>query len=200
LSKRRAFFAPFTSHGNCTSTSVATAFHWVFLLSPRILRVRPSRPLTLCPPCLAWLAARVKSAPTRPPCLALLTSLLQPPPYDAHNAHPSAPCSLHLTAPGLVTTLQARSKVLCKGCHAYPRHAGSRGRCSCPGKIPDNFTMGLPTIITKPGKLFPASEGAWSPLKPTSARPLSCPLSYPRIYTLISDRSVRPPADCAGLL
>ena len=127
--KRRAFFAPFTSHGNCTSTSVATTFHWVLLLSPRILRVRPSRPLTLCPPCLAWLAARVKSAPTRPPCLALLTSLLQPPPYDAHNAHPSAPCSLHLTAPGLVTTLQARSKVLCKGCHAYPRHAGSWGRC-----------------------------------------------------------------------
>ena len=34
--------------------------------------------------------------------------------------------------------------------------------------------MSLPTIITKPGKLFPASEGAWSPLKPTSARPLSC--------------------------
>jgi hypothetical protein len=27
--------------------------------------------------------------------------------------------------------------------------------CSCPGKIPDNFTTGLPTIITKPGNLFP---------------------------------------------
>jgi hypothetical protein len=45
--------------------------------------------------------------------------------------------------------------------------------------------MGFPTIITIQGKLFPASEGAWSPLKPTSARPLSCLyhiLSYTRSF------------------
>jgi hypothetical protein len=129
LSNGRAFFAPFTPDGNPTSNSGATAFHRVLLLSPLILRVRPSRLPTICPSCLAWLVARVKAARTRPHCLAWLTSLLQPPPYHAHNTHPSALCSLHLTTPGLATTLQARSKMLCKGCNSYPPHAGSLTRC-----------------------------------------------------------------------
>jgi hypothetical protein len=122
-----AIFATFTSHGNCTSTSVATTFHWVLLLSSLILRARPSRPPTLCPPCLAWLVVLVKPARTRPPCLACLTFRLQSesPPYHAHNTHPSAPSGSHLTLPiVLPPTLQARSMVLCTGCRAFPRHAG----------------------------------------------------------------------------
>ena len=185
MSIRSKFFAPFTSHGNCTSTSVATTFHWVLLLSPRILRVRPSRPLTLCPPCLAWLAARVKSAPTRPPCLALLTSLLQPPPYDAHNAHPSAPCSLHLTAPGLVTTLQARSKVLCKGCHAYPRHAGSRGGA---GLTYASHLVLRPDVEV--GRLRPA-QGAVVREKSRTTSPWACRPSSPSQANSSRHRRVR---------
>jgi hypothetical protein len=53
--------------------------------------------------------------------------------------------------------------------------------CSCPGKLPDNFTMGFPTIITEPGKLFPASEGAWSP----RSNPLSLALSA-ALYHILS--------------